>query len=98
MAIQSKTAVETEYATKRDAILSYPAANLDDDLAKLEALASKVDECLELLAAREALNGRPTVTPTIQAIAEAAGQVRRVPGLVRDYVAAIKSGLSSVNP
>lgn len=97
MAIQTKAAVEAEYASKRDTILAYPASSLDDDLSKLEALASRVDECLAVLSAREALNSRPTVTPDISDIADAAASVRRIPGLVRDYVASIRAGLASID-
>jgi hypothetical protein len=97
MAIQTKAAVETEYAAKRDAILVYPTASLDDDLAKLELLATRVDECLAVLGAREALSARPTSTPTIQGISEAAAQLRRIPTLVREYVAKIREDLASVD-
>jgi hypothetical protein len=97
MAIQCKAAVEAEYASKRDAIIAYPGASLDDDLAKVELLATKVEECVAVLAAREALNARPPSTPAIGAISEAAGQLRRVPALVRDYLAGIKAGLASID-
>jgi hypothetical protein len=96
MAIQTKAAVEAEYTTKRDQIVAYPAATLDDDLAKLQVLATRVDEALAVLAAREALNGRATVTAEINAIAEAAGQVRRIPQLVRDYISSIKAGFGDL--
>ena len=98
MAIASKAAVESEYVTKRDVIIAYPAANLDADLVKLETMAATVLECLAVLRGREALNGRPTSTPEIEQIAEAAGQVGRTSALVRGYVAQVKTLLAAIAP
>lgn len=96
--IASKAAVESEYVTKRDVIAGYPAASLDADLVKLETMAATVLECLAVLRGREALNGRPTSTPTIEQIAEAAGQVGRTSALVRGYIVEVKTLLAAITP
>jgi len=97
MPITSKAAVEAEYATRRDSILAYPAGSLDDDVAKLEVLATAVAECLAVLRGREALNSRPTSTPAIERIASATGQLGAIPALVRGYAAEIKAALAEVD-
>ncbi len=97
MSITSRATVEAEYVAKRDAILAYPPSSLDDDLAKLEVLASRVDECLAVLRAREALNGRPSLRPDIERMADAAAAVRGMPGNVRGYIAAVKADLAAVD-
>jgi hypothetical protein len=55
-------------------------------------------ECLAVLRGREALNGRPTSTPVIEQIAEAAGQIGRASALVRGYVAQVKTSLATITP
>ena len=59
MALTNKERIETEYAAKATAVRAIAASAVE---AKLEVIASFMEECQEtvrLLEAREALNGRP---------------------------------------
>ena len=90
MAITSKTAVETEYATRRDGIRAYSTATLDSTLAGIDALALSTQEAVELYQAREILNGR--VPATDAASSSLPAQV----AAIHDAVTAVRSAVTAI--
>lgn len=90
MAITSIAAVEAEYTSRQQQIATYPAASLDQDVARLRALATAIDEAVGLLRAREALHGRAFSNPALE---EAANAIRAAESSIRQAVATAQAQL-----
>jgi hypothetical protein len=94
MAIQSKTAVESEYATKRAAILAYDDAAIAAELDSLIKFATKLRELATLLRAREAINDRPTASSLVNKLVDAADSIADTPDNIRSQFAVVKGLLA----
>lgn len=94
MAINSKTAVENEYANKRAALLAYDDAALAAELDSLVKFAVKLRELAVLLQAREAINERPVGSQTVTKLVSAAQAIANVPSDVRGQFAVVKELLT----
>ncbi len=90
MAISSTVTVDAEYADRRTQIVEYPATTLDADLARLEVLAEKLQEALDLLRAREALHERAYAQPSLE---RAVTDIRNAISGIRGAVATAKAQL-----
>ena len=98
MAIIVLPEVEAEYVAKRDQIINYPAASIDADLQKLEALAAVVSEAALVLRAREEINGRPSNTEPVRAIEDSSESVTRAAADVRTALASIQAAFAAFTP
>lgn len=94
MPINSKTAVENEYANKRDAILAYDDAALAAELDSLVKFSAKLRELAILLQAREAINERPVASQRVSKLVEAANLIADVPGDIRGQFRVVKELLT----
>ncbi len=90
MAITSTAAVDAEYASRRETIVGYPSASLDQDLARLDVLAAAIREAVDLLRAREALHERAFSNLALE---NAAGQITGASQIVRTAVASAQANL-----
>lgn len=98
MAINSKAAVENEYANKRTALLAYTDAQIDAELDSLVKFADKLRELVILLKAKEALNGQPVNTNTVNKISEAADFIGNSPASIRNQFKLVKELLADPAP
>lgn len=95
MAIIVLPDLEAEYVAKRDQVINYPPASIDDDLARLETLASVVNEAVLVLRAREEINGRPSNTESVRAIEDSSESVTRAAADVRTALASIQAAFAA---
>lgn len=98
MAINSKAAVENEYATKRTAILAYTDEQIDLELDSLVKFADKLRELVILLKAKEAINNQPVNTMAVGKISEAADFIGGSPASIRNQFKLVKELLADPVP
>lgn len=84
MALQNKTAIETEYVAKRDGLRAITPGTVTSSLSGLGTLATNAEEAVMVLRAREDLNGRSIAYA--QPFADKVAQLRQLTTDIRAAV------------